>query len=368
MTPCDTDGPAELTVNVHVADVPRTIPAGPTLTIVRSAAGRTAVVLDASLSPRSGSGVSARAPTVLVIVGTDWSKPAGTSAVTTTSRAADGPTSMVGIRHVAVASSQFAESKWTLVNPAGSWSAIRTLRATDGPSLPTVIVHRACVPGTIASTSARLATRTSARVRTSVSVEAVRPPLDGSGSTAGESIAAVLIRCVPRKSAGTLPDTVTVTAMLPPGAMSPSWHVSTSNTWPHAPWLGTATTGPMPDGRVSVSTTSAATDGPALVAVRLQAMGVPATTWAGAVLVSVRSASGVRSEVTLAVDGGAAGGAGVAVDTTTLLVTVDAVAAESTCTGTRMTTCPPAGMVPSAQLSTPALNAQVPWLVSGLAL
>ena len=48
---CDTDGPAKLTVNVHVAEVPRTIVSGPTLTMLTSAAGRMAVVLDASLSP-----------------------------------------------------------------------------------------------------------------------------------------------------------------------------------------------------------------------------------------------------------------------------------------------------------------------------
>src|SRR6476646_6478372 len=123
-------------------------------------------------------------------------------------------------------------------------------------------------------------------------------------------------------------------AALAPGATLPSSQVMTSATRSQVPWSGTMVIGPRPGGSESVTTTSDATEGPALATSMLQAIGAPAVTCAGPFFVRVMSASGVTVDVTRAVAGGVSGGAGVDVDAAAVFVS-EVAAAGSTWTGIR---------------------------------
>ncbi len=160
------------------------------------------------------------------------------------------------------------------VTPAGSVSVTRTSRASLGPALVTVTVYVSVSPATTGSGASALAIPRSARPITVVSIVTVSLFVFGS-PVLDVTVAVLRIRPSVAESTPTL---IWYDLDVPAGIV-PSVHTGTpfgSSAQPTVSWNVT------PAGSVSVTRTSRASLGPALVTVTVYVSVSPATTGSGA--------------------------------------------------------------------------------------
>src|SRR5579862_7784137 len=147
---------------------------------------------------------------------------------------------------------------------------------------------------------------------------------------------------------GWIPTRRTIVA-LAPAPNSPRWHIRTALQL-HLPCDGEADTKVSPAGNGSRTTTPSASDGPALLTVKVYVALFPASAVGGPCLTRLRSAESSTAVVTLAV---LLSGLGSPVADVTLAVLVNPVATRdgSTATMSFTVTLPPLAMEPRAQLT-----------------
>ena len=158
------------------------------------------------------------------------------------------------------------------------------------------------------------------------------------------------------KEGSSAPLVDSVTSTVRPAATVPRVQVSTRPSWVQVPWVAGTPTAPTPAGSVSVSTTSWASEGPALTSSRPQLTGVPATAVAGAEAVSVRSARDRTGSSRVAVTGSGE------VALLAVPATVRAVAVEdaASVTGTVTVSTAPGARVAASQRTVPPSVRQTP--------
>ena len=290
------DGPLFTTTSEYVTLPPATTVAGPVLVIARSAEAVTPVLVDEVLLAGTGSAVVDDTDAVFVRL------PACAGAVTTTVIAgAVAPVARVGRVHPTdtlpvLVQVQPAPAADTKVTPAGRVSVTETAAASDGPLSTTDNEYVTLAPATTVAGPVLVIAR-SAEAVTPVVIEDVL--FAGTGSAVVDDTEAVLVS--EAVCAGAVTTTVMVGAVTP--VASAGWVQVTDvlATLVHVQPVPAADTNVTPAGRVSVTETAAASDGPLLTITREYVTVPLAVTVPGPVLVIERSAEALTVVFTVEV-------------------------------------------------------------------
>ena len=175
------------------------------------------------------------------------------------------------------------------VSVGSSESVASVASASEGPALETVSVYTASLPAIIGLGSTVFTTVSAACRPTVVTTEALL--FSPFGSPIGDVIAAPLLSEATCELEGTVAVIVTVRDSPTPSVPVTAHEIAAVGGSHVTPVPGTAEASTTPAGNVSVITTPVETDGPLLVAVMVHDTVWPASTLAGPVLVTDRSAS-----------------------------------------------------------------------------